>query len=392
MPTKFFAKGRIFKIDISSSRNIWYTLWHGLVGFFITALALCLGAPFWFDLLNKLVSIRGVGVKPEEKKKEKEDILSKRSSVQYIPPDSLVSTKVEIVDKAEIALENFTNKLKNEVGIVGIGLEPENDNPSAIIIVMVETQQIKDYLIKKYGKVEVVEDHFSESDNFSIPVKYSIQTSNEVHASMVGGEIGNKNHVLGHGTLGCFLRKKESNMNYILSCWHVMKDNTQWDTAIIEKEIIDSSNQVIGSVEQGCLSNTIDVGIAVYNDKTINSNAQFSIKSQHREVKPFDALAGTPVQLFGKVCKLQAAKIFHHKVNAQLKYPDGKMHFINDVFSITNNMQSPTSGGDSGAVVTDMNGTPLGMIIGGNGVFSYAVKFTNMFNDNTPYSEYSFLI
>ena len=27
-----------------------------------------MGAPFWFDLLNKLVSIRGVGVKPEEKK------------------------------------------------------------------------------------------------------------------------------------------------------------------------------------------------------------------------------------------------------------------------------------------------------------------------------------
>ena len=48
--------------------------------------------------------------------------------------------------------------------------------------------------------------------------------------------------------------------------------------------------------------------------------------------------------------------------------------------------------GDSGAVVTDMNGTPLGMIIGGNGVFSYAVKFTNMFNANKLYSEYSFLI
>ena len=37
-------------------------------GFIITALAVSLGAPFWFDLLNKLVSIRGSGVKPEEKK------------------------------------------------------------------------------------------------------------------------------------------------------------------------------------------------------------------------------------------------------------------------------------------------------------------------------------
>jgi hypothetical protein len=37
-------------------------------GFVITAFALSLGAPFWFDLLSKLVSIRGAGIKPEEKK------------------------------------------------------------------------------------------------------------------------------------------------------------------------------------------------------------------------------------------------------------------------------------------------------------------------------------
>ncbi len=34
-----------------------------ILGFFLTALAICLGAPFWFDLLNKLVKIRGTGAK-----------------------------------------------------------------------------------------------------------------------------------------------------------------------------------------------------------------------------------------------------------------------------------------------------------------------------------------
>ena len=68
------------------------------------------------------------------------------------------------------------------------------------------------------------------------------------------------------------------------------------------------------------------------------------------------------------------------------------MHLMQDVFSITKDMQTPTKGGDSGAVVTDMNGVPLGMIIGGNGTFSYAVKFTNMFSENKLYNEYSFLI
>jgi hypothetical protein len=46
-----------------------YWLWLGskLLGLLITALAVSLGAPFWFDLLNKVMNIRGTGQKPEEK-------------------------------------------------------------------------------------------------------------------------------------------------------------------------------------------------------------------------------------------------------------------------------------------------------------------------------------
>jgi hypothetical protein len=38
-----------------------------VVGYLITALAVSLGAPFWFDMLNKMVSIRAVGKSPGEK-------------------------------------------------------------------------------------------------------------------------------------------------------------------------------------------------------------------------------------------------------------------------------------------------------------------------------------
>ena len=37
-----------------------------LIGYLLTALAISFGAPFWFDLLNKLVQLRGAGKKPEE--------------------------------------------------------------------------------------------------------------------------------------------------------------------------------------------------------------------------------------------------------------------------------------------------------------------------------------
>jgi hypothetical protein len=40
-----------------------------IVGWLITAFAVSLGAPFWFDLLNKFVNIRASGKAPEEEPK-----------------------------------------------------------------------------------------------------------------------------------------------------------------------------------------------------------------------------------------------------------------------------------------------------------------------------------
>jgi hypothetical protein len=41
-----------------------------LIGWFLTAFAVYLGAPFWFDLMNKFVNLRGVGKKPQSADKE----------------------------------------------------------------------------------------------------------------------------------------------------------------------------------------------------------------------------------------------------------------------------------------------------------------------------------
>lgn len=49
-----------------TEEGIWsYYALTRLVGWLITALAISLGAPFWFDILKKLVSIRSSGGKPE---------------------------------------------------------------------------------------------------------------------------------------------------------------------------------------------------------------------------------------------------------------------------------------------------------------------------------------
>jgi len=53
--------------DRFSFRNVFYSM----TGWIITALALSLGAPFWFDLLNKLMKLRGSVATPTSDDKEK---------------------------------------------------------------------------------------------------------------------------------------------------------------------------------------------------------------------------------------------------------------------------------------------------------------------------------
>src|SRR6266496_267903 len=56
-------------------RSLWGVTWQGwmvrILGWLVTALALSLGAPFWFDLLNKFIVVRST-VKPKEKSPEEQ--------------------------------------------------------------------------------------------------------------------------------------------------------------------------------------------------------------------------------------------------------------------------------------------------------------------------------
>ena len=54
----------------------WLTKFAGLL---LTALAVSLGAPFWFDILNKLVTVRAAGKAPEERPKNPKEVLQPKT-------------------------------------------------------------------------------------------------------------------------------------------------------------------------------------------------------------------------------------------------------------------------------------------------------------------------
>ncbi len=64
---------KVWTDETSTGAQKFISLLSKLAGLLITIAAASLGAPFWFDMLNKIISIRSVGKSPREKELEKVD-------------------------------------------------------------------------------------------------------------------------------------------------------------------------------------------------------------------------------------------------------------------------------------------------------------------------------
>jgi len=367
-----------------------------LLGWLLTGFALSLGAPFWFGILNKLVALRSSGVKPEEKT----DKFSNEPTTLGGEPPGKPGMAVfgASSDSKMNALQKLKKEMVDEYGVSGVGIKPTLQAPGYALVAFVISQSVADYMISKYGSP------VKSSTGQEYPVTYTVQPVNNIHAA-AGSAISNKNNLSRAGTLGCFMQKKGDNGTYFISCWHVLKDNNDWkSTALKERVIIEHQGEgivEIGRVLDGYLSSPLDpgadIGIVSCNAKEILSNPGLLIKGQQREVVEYDALVSTPVSLYGKASKLKKARIYLHSIDIDIVYPGGETRRMNDMFTLitageTVAGQTLTTGGDSGAVVVDEAGVPLGMVIGGNSNFSYAMKFTNIFSGTSAYSAYYFKI
>ncbi len=368
-----------------------------LLGWVLTAFALSMGAPFWFGLLNKLMTLRSVGVKPEDKT----DTLTRNPSsleTTSLPGFFEQSITTDITKQANVKIGDLKRSLLAEQGVNGVGIKPlQADGKQGELVILAETQQIADFLKNKYSTA------IKEALGASYGVDYKIKPPLRTQLLREGSEIRNESRELGSGTLGAFMRRKKDQHLYFISCWHVMKDNSLWTMPPAKRNIIGSDTNgpvTIGYLQEGYLSGRldpgVDIGIARYTPGTVvPGNPAFAVKGQHREVTNYDAVINTPVRLYGKVSGMQSAKIYLDSMDITMKYPGGEERTLNDVFLLIvvtgeKSGSAPATSGDSGAMVLDENGIPLGMIVGGNDYYSFASKFTNIFSQNNAYSDYYF--
>ncbi|MEO8596834.1 MAG: hypothetical protein ABI759_26175 [Candidatus Solibacter sp.] len=57
-----------YKKDPNTGKSFGGVIWDHLLGWIITAIAVSMGAPFWFDTLNRFMNIRNAGRAPDEKR------------------------------------------------------------------------------------------------------------------------------------------------------------------------------------------------------------------------------------------------------------------------------------------------------------------------------------
>ncbi len=353
-------------------------------GLVITAIALSLGAPFWFDLLKKLVSIRGAGVKPERKpvlEAEEKDFFRPSNDVLNEIYNPLIP---DVAEEARKVLQTTAGVWSVEFGYIKSG--PEKIKAIEVNVQDISVQKNAE---KKLGK-----------DFKSLPVNYIINNEPVTNDLAGGAEVGNLTRANGFGVMSCLLKKKDSDKIFFLSCWHVLKGDTTWRANTGNTELIANENDhIIGYLVDGALTDNFDIGIGEFNSPESYSdfNKSHNITRGWRMLAASDAMNETEVSFKSKQSTEQNAVIYNDKVSKSILYADGNTYLLKDLFSIVKykvdgTIVAPAENGDSGAVVVDAAGYPLGIIIASDSKFSYAVKFSNFMAENAPYSDYSVLI
>lgn len=196
----------------------------------------------------------------------------------------------------------------------------------------------------------------------------------EVHGA--GDTVGASSHF--PGTYGCQLKGILDGRKYMLTCSHVIYNNSM-DSANgpITEEIIlfdfeSDQPKRIGPAKVAFRTNDLDIGVVDLEDQSLPGD----FDGQWREVTEADRVARTPFSFRGAVTKGGRAFIRLLDWPVKMHYRDGTVG-MEDMIVVgwqeNNEWVRVSRPGDSGSILADPEGKAVGMIIGGNDVMSYAI-------------------
>lgn len=356
-----------------------HIFWYNLVGLLLTALALSLGAPFWFDLLKKLVSIRGVGVKPEEKKTSPvTEVIqtldeAATSQIPVVPVHDAVS------DVVEAALKSYTLQLKNIPGVKSVFSVIKNGEKR--LQVNVDTSSTKGEVERQVPKIMV-----GQVEVPYLIVETGVPISHQGEKGLITNRSG-KNSV---GSVGCILERRETGSKHILSCWHVLKGDLDYSVPDNEPFIIDfDKGDGLAERWAGGILEQFDYGLArctqevSYTDNSfLKTNLQIppGVKLDFRFVSNDDIKNQIAIKFYDFLNNSVARGIIYTEASeVDIDYID-RTRTIRDVLILTDENENTISkAGNSGSIVFDEQNRAIAMVIGGDSHYTYAVKLSHIF-------------
>ncbi len=221
-----------------------------------------------------------------------------------------------------------------------------------------------------------------------IRIRKIISGKAESHDATVGGRIANRHNLFNQGTIGYFVKSTSSGEVFLMSCYHVLRDGHDWNIFVPngKEEIIDVASpamEVIGDLCFGFRNNRFDIGLA-----KLKPGIQIQIPPELRmtqsiDVTQQDEYSETTVFIRGiNSDELRQAIVYNDDVSKRITYSDNSSQVFEKLMSITRksgmNLTSPTSKGDSGALVFNAKKEAMGIIVGGDEQFSYAMHMRDI--------------
>ena len=356
----------------------WYPWNKKFWGFVITAFALSMGSKFWFDLLKRLVSLRGTGEKPDE-----HDINKIQTDPDIKQADN--GLKLNTADPAIIALSENRNTWEAQPGFIAANVKYTDSNVGYILLIF-----------EKGRKIEEMPKEVPNPVNKELPpvqLKYKTGERGSFFENdpkpLTGSVI--QSFTKSWGTPAGIAFDPRTSTNIILTAGHVVRNDK---TAFIEK----SKSKVlykpsddkplieIGNASNLVLSSFCDAGIIQLKKGLTMTFPGLPKLDNLRDITHHDENETTvTIHTLRKGVK---AKIIATKESFAFNdFPSSDIRFY-DLFMMQepegNTSVALTEAGDSGALITDDKDRQIGILIGAAKIdgenFSFGISLMDIFD------------
>ncbi|RDB03833.1 hypothetical protein [Runella aurantiaca] len=385
-PTKVFSWDGIDLFRLFDLNYFLENLTDGIkyiVGCLFTGFFISFGSKFWHDLLDLLLEAKNLRRKlVDERTFTSIDNINQFDEFIKMPESKL----------AQIADERYRTQIEKIQGVISAAPGYMDDNGSRIGCLEIHFENAS-FLSSVNDSYPIA---LSTGMIVQIPVHKIVTGVAKAQSAIIGAGmlIQNFSKVNGIGSIGGVVRKKktageaESTDLYLLSCFHVLSGEKDLTKNSINTKVTAQINNIeieVAKLSEGFRSIDMDAAIALIT----NSNFEFTNDKilnprPTRRVNSIDARDKIPIRIFCGISGRERNGFVHNDTWPQpLDYDDVKGFKLEDLFVLTNQstgrFRPLTEKGDSGSlVIDDTSNEVLGIVVGADLAFTYALKMTTI--------------